>query len=380
MFDFIDHYYLHLAFGPTFILTHIFSCLLISLIFNHLEKKWKCVLRIFLDFLVTYLVYLLFCSLDFYLSEKWRFDGSQSRFYIPFFLSLIHSFYPRKNKYLARFTSVLLVASFISIAVSFSGAVGFMISSTPVSDVYKDTTLYLVFLLMGGTVVLLKKLDFSSFKCLSVKATVLLDITFVLTFAIHILANIYIGGESLFFAILLSLLYFVDIAAYLTFYFNANNYNIVMESQATALKLEVQNQQLAMTREKYDELHQIRHDIQNQFAIIEKLAEEKNYGEMDKYLKNLSDKVHIATDFIECGNDIVNVVLNMENSKAKGLGIKIDFKIVVPPKLPFDATDITSLFTNLLDNAIEAEQRDKCTDVIINCEVRIKGSYLFSNS
>ena len=55
----------------------------------------------------------------------------------------------------------------------------------------------------------------------------------------------------------------------------------------------------------------------------------------------------------------------MELTKAKIKKIKIDVKVVVPPALPFKDSDLVSLLTNMIDNAIENYHSEEKDSIVV---------------
>lgn len=85
-------------------------------------------------------------------------------------------------------------------------------------------------------------------------------------------------------------------------------------------------------------------------------SEAGDYETFEKRIVQLTE--HIQTNRSEtfCSNSLLNTILQIKKEKAKQAGICCNFHIILPPKFSqiFSDVTITSLFTNLLDNAIEA--------------------------
>lgn len=95
------------------------------------------------------------------------------------------------------------------------------------------------------------------------------------------------------------------------------------------------------------------------YKTLEKaLADSKagDYEALEKRIEHLTE--HIQTNHSEtfCSNSLLNTILQIKKEKAEQAGIRCSFHIILPPKFSqaFSDVVITSLFTNLLDNAIEA--------------------------
>ena len=97
----------------------------------------------------------------------------------------------------------------------------------------------------------------------------------------------------------------------------------------------------------------IRHDLRNQLSYTSVLLQDGKYEEADQYIRSLVDQKEEYLYSFSCSNLIISGIVNLELTKAKIAGKKIKFKVVVPPKLPFEDSDLLSLITNIVDNSIE---------------------------
>ena len=81
-----------------------------------------------------------------------------------------------------------------------------------------------------------------------------------------------------------------------------------------------------------------------------------DYATLEKRVSQLTE--HLQTNHSEtfCSNSLLNTILQIKKEKAEQAGIRCSFHIILPPKFSqaFSDVVITSLFTNLIDNAIEA--------------------------
>ena len=86
-------------------------------------------------------------------------------------------------------------------------------------------------------------------------------------------------------------------------------------------------------------------------------SEAGDYEAFEKRIAQLTEHIHTNRSETFCSNSLLNTILQIKKEKAKQVGIQCDFHIILPPKFSqaFSDVTITSLFTNLLDNAIEAE-------------------------
>ena len=114
--------------------------------------------------------------------------------------------------------------------------------------------------------------------------------------------------------------------------------------------------------EKFAEIREYRHDINNIVAVAESLLNEdisRSDGEaMLSEIKERAAKTNAVPMF--CANPIINTVIWQKQQEAGQLGIEFSAEIDGTESFPFDKIDICSLFANLLDNAIrEASDSEK---------------------
>ena len=81
--------------------------------------------------------------------------------------------------------------------------------------------------------------------------------------------------------------------------------------------------------------------------------------------------------FVECGNQVVNAVMNHIIRQADSLGVQVDYQIVLPPEIPFKETEFCSLFSNMLENALEAAKTSGAEEPKILVRILPQQDYLF---
>lgn len=103
------------------------------------------------------------------------------------------------------------------------------------------------------------------------------------------------------------------------------------------------------------------HDIRKHIKVMEKMKVYDASAEMEAYTKSFEDMITPLLVRQYCDNPILNIIINDKADFCEKSGI--EFKVEVE-KLSFDfikPIDITTIFGNILDNAIEAceETEDK---------------------
>ena len=146
-----------------------------------------------------------------------------------------------------------------------------------------------------------------------------------------------------------------------------------LEVQSTVLSLEKES--LEIDAKNREELMKIRHDLQNQLSYTQVLLNEGKYEEANNYIESLINQKEGYLYSFSCSNVTVSGIVNLELTKAKIANKKVKFKVVVPPKLPFEDSDLLSLITNIVDNSLEnfVPQNDKD---VINVSIVTQQDYL----
>lgn len=103
---------------------------------------------------------------------------------------------------------------------------------------------------------------------------------------------------------------------------------------------------------KYEESKAIIHDIKKHISVAEKMNDDKNA--QTKYLSEVYDRMNDIFNFFHCSNKILSIILSQKISYAKSKGIKVNVSVEDVTMDFIRDFDITAIFANLWDNAIEA--------------------------
>lgn len=136
------------------------------------------------------------------------------------------------------------------------------------------------------------------------------------------------------------------------------------EMKAIQVKNQVQYRYYEELEEKYKESRKIFHDMKNHLQAVEQLYGEQDKAAGENYVKDLYHMINVLGEKHYSSNHMLNIILNEKLSRAQKLGISVK---VEPGDADFNDLkdmDITTIFANLLDNAVEA------------CEKSGEGAYL----
>lgn len=145
-----------------------------------------------------------------------------------------------------------------------------------------------------------------------------------------------------------------------------------VKSEFVNEKLDMQYKYYLMVKESQEKMRQIYHDMNNHMKNIKSL---KNSSEdVDKYINNIEDEVKSSKNIYNTGNVLLDIIL-YEKSK-DCMENNIDFNIGIDfSKCEFiQMIDISSIFSNLIDNSIEA--CNKINDKEIKRYINIKSTFI----
>lgn len=143
-----------------------------------------------------------------------------------------------------------------------------------------------------------------------------------------------------------------------------SNINHILEKQIDAQILHY-NQSEKINRE----IRAFKHDYINHTNCIKALINKGNYKEAEEYIESMSNLLPSSEKSFDTGNHIADAILSEKLSIASEYDIKILFKGCIPQSI--NNTDLCSVLSNILDNAIEAAR--KCSGEKV---VEIKASVI----
>lgn len=120
---------------------------------------------------------------------------------------------------------------------------------------------------------------------------------------------------------------------------------------------ELTEQHNSQVIEIYDKMREWRHDYNNHMQLIvgmlERTDSSKNSEAID-YIKNLDGKIESLCLEIVTGNLVVDAIISAKVALASVHNINFEHNIFLKDDIPIENTDLCSILSNLLDNAIEA--------------------------
>jgi sensor histidine kinase regulating citrate/malate metabolism len=147
----------------------------------------------------------------------------------------------------------------------------------------------------------------------------------------------------------LYLLYFIKVA-------NEKNYLegevLILEKQAY-----MQYEYYLMQEQKYNATVHILHDVDKHVKNIENLCVNGENGEAAEYVKEIRNMLEPLIPVKYTGNPILDILFTDKATISREKKIKFDIKVDNINMDFLEAIDATTIFGNLIDNAIEAAEK-----------------------
>lgn len=152
-----------------------------------------------------------------------------------------------------------------------------------------------------------------------------------------------------------------DCVTLFTVFFLFRSMDVAFHGVRAEERLHYMEVQQKMQAEYYQELaahtaviRRLRHDIANHVQTMRVLLQNREYHQAEQYFSAIEEAYQKTELPVYCDNAMVNAVLYHKVSQAKAQGISLKTQLTLSADPPFDAMDLTILFLNIMDNALEA--------------------------
>ena len=136
----------------------------------------------------------------------------------------------------------------------------------------------------------------------------------------------------------------------------------VLKKSNTEMELAFLQKQKQLKQEQ-DYSLQIRRQDTRDFQIktvqglqdFQSLLEQEKYEQADTAIRNLNQTFQKERFHPYCQNNLLQAILEGKRLRAEQKHIQVSYEILLPEKISINTTDLSSIFFNLLDNAIEVK-------------------------
>ncbi len=177
----------------------------------------------------------------------------------------------------------------------------------------------------------------------------------VFMFSMYVMGDLYMQlyGPGLlafnFVLILVVNLYFLYLAGYM---FQAEN--LEHELKLFHTQSSMQYQYYSDLEKRYRESRKVIHDMKNHLQAVEQLYQSQEEGKAKAYVEDLYHMLNVLGEKYYSDHKMLNIILNDKLKKAEREGIQVQAAVGDVRLSGMRDMDVTTVFANLLDNAIEA--------------------------
>ena len=110
--------------------------------------------------------------------------------------------------------------------------------------------------------------------------------------------------------------------------------------------------------------------MKEKLLIYESLMDEGRYEDATLYLEELTSTFQKERFRPICSDTLLNAILTSKRQKAVQYNIQTSFQLLIPENFNIESSDLSSIFFNLMDNAIESCQTSHSEKPFINITAR----------
>ena len=145
--------------------------------------------------------------------------------------------------------------------------------------------------------------------------------------------------------------------------------HFVEEQQVKAMKMRLEE-----AENFYGSIRKVRHEMKNHMTNIKGLAGAGEYGEIEDYIRRMDETMQELEYKYVTGNAVTDVIINDKWRRAEKAGIRFDADFRYGGEIP--AFDLGIILNNLLDNAIEACEKQESGKGFIRLMLKRKKQFL----
>lgn len=174
---------------------------------------------------------------------------------------------------------------------------------------------------------------------------------------------------------IIAIVYLLFLAVYNLLYIQAN---VIVEKyllEKRDLMVSQQNKlwesELARQKTSVAVASQQRHDMRHHNAVIVGMLQSGNLEGLKDYMCSFDAALDENNADAFCTNPVVNSILNIYAKKAMESCIKMTYRVSVPESISIDNVDLTCVFGNVLENAMEGclrLQKDDEKEIIVTAK------------
>lgn len=140
---------------------------------------------------------------------------------------------------------------------------------------------------------------------------------------------------------------------------------------------EIESERNSIMEKRQKELYEMKDSFERRIAKINDSLACGNKERAEQDIDKLQEELERSRPNTYCKHAVVNAVLSEKEKTCSELGFSLDVDLMIPAKLGVEPLNMCSIFSNLLDNAIEAVEALPESERKISVHGEMKGNYLF---
>lgn len=142
------------------------------------------------------------------------------------------------------------------------------------------------------------------------------------------------------------------------------------------IQMESIKQQAKTINENHEKIRILRHDMRHNIQMLSSLIDSRKLTVASLVLSELNNDLESTKPIAFCQNTVINSSLLVYISKAHEENIEIISEIDIPQNIPWNSSDIAILFSNVLENAINASRKQPANEKEIRINTRFDNNKL----
>lgn len=141
-----------------------------------------------------------------------------------------------------------------------------------------------------------------------------------------------------------------------------------MQQAMLQVQFEEQKKMFESVSTVYHDLQILQHDLKNELLCVQNFIQQNQIQKAIQYIENMTNtKLSVFHEYVKTGFELLDAMINMRLNYAREHGIDICCNIGVSLE-GYNENDIMILFSNAIDNAIEASLQQSGKQIVITIE------------
>lgn len=184
-----------------------------------------------------------------------------------------------------------------------------------------------------------------------------LAVSVVLLLLIIYFQRIYLNILTEYYIEMWWLLALVSVLLLFAFYIHIMLRDAREKARLQQIQIEMQKQNYAEVMKAYESRRILIHDIKNHMLMLRNMAEQQEHQKIIEYIDGMYGELHGIGNESWSHCAIIDTILNVKKQEAEEAGIQFAIESDNLAEISLSDRELCALFSNLLDNALEANQK-----------------------